>query len=207
MAQLRIGCDMDGVLADFNNAYRQRLIDITGRTLIPEGFQPPTWYYATDHYGYTKAEDDATWKSITSDPHFWVDLNAYPKAKDFLRELNGHKDADLYFITTRPGLNVKRQSEWWLHPYVTHPTVLIAKNAESKGLIAAGLQLTHFIDDRPENCLAVKVHSPSTEVFLLDYPYNEWWDEDDDAFIPGILRIDSLDYFAEVIRAERTLIA
>lgn len=175
-AQYRIGCDMDGVLADFNKAYRERLADVTGRDLIPAGFVPSTWFYATEEFGYTKEEDNATWRSITSDVMFWNNLFAYPDAKWFLQTLL-HSLDEVYFITTRPGRLVKLQSEMWLRRlgYV-EPTVLIAKNAEAKGLLAKGLGLTHFIDDRPENCLAVRRHSPSTKIYLLDYPYNRWAD-------------------------------
>jgi hypothetical protein len=195
--QLIIGCDVDGVLADFNTAYRQRLINVTGRELIApfvDGHEPSVWNYATDEYGYTKEEDSAVWKSIIADRYFWGDLCEYPRAVMFLSNLRYVENDGVYFITTRPGLRVKRQTEEWLHNRcVSNPTVLIAKNADAKGMLAAGLGLTHFIDDRPENCLAVKTQSPHTDVYLLDHKYNRW--ACDDVRYTDTTRIHSLDDF------------
>lgn len=176
-----IGCDVDGVLADFNTAYRQRLIDITGRDLIPpfvNGHEPSVWNYATDEYGYTKEEDKAVWKNIMSSVSFWEDLRAYPHVPSFLweRDCDIHislRDIDWYFITTRPGFRVKVQTESWLQNNgIDYPTVLIAKDARAKGQLAAGLGLTHFIDDRDLNCYAVMHYSPDTQVYMLRHKYN-----------------------------------
>jgi len=177
--QLIVGCDVDGVLADFNTAYRQRLIDVTGRELIPpfvNGHEPGMWYYATDEYGYTKEEDSAVWKSIIADPYFWGDLTNYPDTRRFIADLYMNVDPEMvYFITTRPGVKVKDQTEEWLRVRgVYNPTVLIAADAEAKGRLAVGLGLTHFIDDRPENCFSVLYHSPETKVYLLTHKYNLW---------------------------------
>jgi hypothetical protein len=194
-----VGVDIDGVLADFNTAYRQRLIDVTGRTLIPPfvgGYEPGVWNYATDEYGYTKEEDSAVWKDIIGDDTFWLRLNPYAEADRFIRSLF---DCEVYFITTRPGKAVKSQSEQWIidaAPGYT-PTVLIAKNAAAKGQLASGLGLTHFIDDRPENCLAVKRAIPSCAVYLLDHKYNTWAKENVD--YESIVRICALKDFTAAL--------
>lgn len=197
---LIVGCDVDGVLADFNTAYRQRLIDVTGRELLPpfvDGHEPSVWNYATDEYGYTKEEDNRVWKAIKSDPHFWGDLDHYPvTALALLLTLRDLEN--VYFITTRPGLRVKKQTEQWLMSrWITNPTVLIAGNAEDKGRLAAGLHLTHFIDDRPENCLAVKMQSPNTEVYLFEHRYNAW--AKDRPEYDAVIRIPKVELFAEIL--------
>ena len=53
---MRIGFDVDGVLADFNKRFIERVIAITGRDLFPpRPFDIPTWNYP-EHYGYTAEE-------------------------------------------------------------------------------------------------------------------------------------------------------
>lgn len=181
---MRIGIDIDGVLANFNAAYRMKLISVTGRDLIPEGEEPPCWEYAT-HYGYTKDEDSRTWKDILADPWFWQFLAPLPGALSFLDWVDTESRYGPvsglivpYFITTRPGVDTKGQSERWLRPHVENPAVLIARSSEDKGLLARGLGLTHFLDDKPENCHAVKTAIPSCDVWLLTARYNEWAHED-----------------------------
>jgi hypothetical protein len=178
-----IGVDIDGVLANFNKAYRQRLISVTGRDLIPEvdcrgeapGEEPPCWDYAPV-YGYTKDEDRATWNSIKNDREFWVNLSPLPGAFQALQRFVRLQDAghEVYYITSRPGVEVQTQSLLWLlkQQGLGLPTVMIARG--EKGLLAAGLQLTHFLDDRPENCFSVQIASPNTGNYLLACRYNEW---------------------------------
>lgn len=182
-----IGIDIDGVLANFNKAYRAKLIEVTGRDLIPEaacrsnepGEEPPVWFYA-EFYGYTKDEDSKTWKAIIADPMFWRNLEHLRGAKEFLWNLDCevelHDDniaqrPEVYFITTRPGTDVKGQTVTWLSDRdVDFPTVLITRG--NKGQLAQGLGLTHFLDDKPENCFDVKAACPSAEVFMLSCRYN-----------------------------------
>lgn len=181
-----IGIDIDGVLANFNAAYRHALFATTGRDLIPEevcrgskpGEEPPVWNYAP-YYGYTREEDRETWKNITESSSFWMDLKPLPQADDFLERLDCRVELDpigerpeVYFITTRPGYDVKGQSTRWLSArFVDFPTVLITRG--NKGQLAKGLGLTHFIDDKPENCTDVKHYVPECHVFLLSCRYNE----------------------------------
>lgn len=201
-----IGVDVDGVLADFNTDYRRLLCETTGRDLfngetpeIGKGcWEPPCWYYA-EHYGYTKEEDKRVWDIMLRDSHtFWQNLQPYPGSPQFLQSLR-LVNADVYFITTRPGLSCKHQTEVWLerHGY-PRPTVLIARG--DKGGVASTLRLTHFIDDRPENCIDVKEACreagnewPSCSISLLNRRYNEryhtWMNNH------NIQVIDTLDQF------------
>ena len=174
---LRIGVDVDGVLADFNTNFIQRCIDVTGRDLFPERpFDIPTWNYP-EHYGYTAAEVSATWDSIKTDPAFWGSLPPLLGAMgclEWLRELSQTGQIDLYFVTARLGVMAKQQTEMWLAThsgdFMWAPTVLIASD---KGTVARGLKLTHYIDDRWENADAVAYMSLNTKVYLRDQPWNE----------------------------------
>ena len=171
MKSRRIGVDVDGVLADFNTAFVALILQVTGK-VVP--LPPLTWHYHLEHI--TKEEHNAVWEVI-NDPGAEFLLNMDPLGdplylRSVLADLHYAWGADLYFITSRPGREAKRHTEMWLqdHLDVKHPTVLIDKGG--KGPIARGLNLTHFIDDRPENIEDVAHWSPSTRVFLFDAPYN-----------------------------------
>jgi hypothetical protein len=211
-----IGIDIDGCLANFNKAYREILIATTGRDLIPEeccrgsrpGEEPPVWDYAP-HFGYTKDEDRATWKAIRESRTFWQDLDALPGVGGFLWDLDidaeiGENAPEVYFITTRPGNAVKNQTVTWLSEHrVDFPTVLITRG--DKGQLAAGLGLTHFLDDKPENCFDVKAARPECAVYLLSCRYNEA--QQNECRMRGITVIYSIDQFRQVLKRSREQVA
>jgi len=92
---------------------------------------------------------------------------------------------DVYFITSRPGIDAKIQTEDWLYNAgYPHATVLISS---AKGLCAQALKLDVYIDDRWENCVDVATTSLKTKVFLLDRPWNRG--NNPDAF--NIVVVDS----------------
>lgn len=187
---LKIGFDVDGILADFNSSYVKRVIQVTDQDKFPDGDPNnyiKTWYYVTDQFGYTKAQDKEVWKSITSDPTFWIDVIPYPDAKETISKLADLWDDgnEIYFITNRPGIKTKLQTEQWLINLGTGilPTVIVS---EEKGLNARALKLDFYIDDKNENCTDVRDHSTTNCLMLA-----RGWNEDK----PGIPRIPKVSEF------------
>ena len=167
---MRLGFDVDGVLADFNSAYRRLCIEMSGRDLFPpedDPTYPAVWGYP-EYYGYTDEEVAQVWKRIEADPDFWFNLNPLPGMAQVANLYwRGH---DLYFISQRVGETAKRQTEQWLIAYsVSVPTVLITGR---KGSIVRDLRLDAYIDDRLSNVQNVARMAWDTRVFLLDAPYN-----------------------------------
>lgn len=175
---MRIGVDIDGVLADFNTPFIERVIQVTGKDLFPpRPFDIPTWNYP-EHYGYTTVETSLVWDSITSDPWFWGGLPAYDTTALDLEVLDRQvcKGHDLYFITSRPGLAAKYQTERWLrnqyNQLQSRPSMFTVLISSAKGLCAAALKLDYYIDDRSENITDVEHCTDATAVFLMDRPWN-----------------------------------
>lgn len=175
---MRIGFDVDGVLADFNTAYINRVIQTSGRDLFPpRPFDIPCWDYP-QFYGYSDEEagypGGAVWKDIVQDERFWVELPGYPETRQALAGINilqrqGH---DIYFVTSRPGRTAKRQTEDWLlyvAPDLLEPRTVLISSA--KGAVAAALQLDVYVDDNYDNVDSVHQLSPSTTTYLLDRPW------------------------------------
>lgn len=188
---MRIGVDVDGVLADFNASYIDLTIATTGRDLFPpRPFVIPTWYYP-QHFGYTDVEDSKVWGIIKQDPTFWSSLPAYPSTVSALVRLNANQH-DIYFITNRPGKTAKQQTEWWLEmqgwPWGGGPTVIVSAD---KGAIAMGLELDVYVDDKLEN--ANSVAATPTKSYLL----NQGWNQD--APLPNVTRVTSVSDFLDAI--------
>lgn len=179
-----VGIDIDGVLADFGSAFYQ-LLDSLEPGVSPHGvwedgrFHPDTWYWAEEVYS-----SDAIRKAwqMVADPaqHFWRRLDCTPEAGDLIRALRGY---EVYAITVRSGTTAYQQTREWLDTHGFDGSLLIARGL--KGYLAAGLGLTHFLDDNVENCESVRHLSPSTRVWLARRRYNRWF-SDADAAAEGI---------------------
>lgn len=174
----RIGVDVDGVLAQFNEAFIDLIIKETGIDLFPpRPFDIPTWHYP-QLYGYNNKDHlNMVWDKINESETFWLRLKPYPEANEVIAQLGGRvlKGDDVYFITTRPSCGIvsaKSQTEQWLEYKVFDdftPTVIVTAD---KGPIAKALDLTHFIDDKWENVRDVKDDAPDCKVYLLDRAWN-----------------------------------
>lgn len=173
---MRIGFDLDGVMADFNASFIELVKAVTKRNLFPEGYQPHTWNYP-EALGYTNAEVSEVWDYIESSGDFWRTLQPYAGAAAAYRRWLlagpplGGSFHEIYFITSRMGRNVKFQTEEWCEEHLYDvATVLISSK---KGAIARALELDFYIDDRVANFLDVQETSPDTCVYLLDQPWNQ----------------------------------
>lgn len=197
---MRIGFDVDGVLADFNTSFIALVKKVTGRDLFPEGYWPDTWDYPQS-LGYTEAEVSAVWDVIKKGNVFWGRLSALPDMDALFDWYDTHAffDHEIYFITSRMGKQVKRQSETWLERklfLLDTPTTLISSQ---KGEIAHALKLDYYIDDRAENILDVMSKSPQTFAYLIDQPWNQH------KHVP--LRIRTLADFLQVVDAHQAAAA
>lgn len=191
MKKLVVGVDVDGLLSDFNSSYKVLLEKMTDLRFpdITDYF-PNTWNWDIAA-GLTQHDKDEVWQVIEASTTFWRDLQAYPEAREFLTGLWSMQafGGDVYFVTNRPGWTAKRQTEHWLsiHGY-ENPTVILSSE---KGLVAKSLKLTHYIDDRNQNCQDVQYLSKETNGFMLARP----WNQD-----VGVPRIDQLDKFLEILK-------
>lgn len=191
---MRVGVDIDGVLANFNESMIERVIKVTGRDLFPaRPFDIPCWDYP-QFYGYTAEENTRVWTDIIADPRFWRSLPKYPTTREdlhYLSQLAARGD-EVYFITSRPGTFPKTQTEHWLqlHGYQHLPTVLISSE---KGECCHALKLDYYIDDRWENCINVTDRS-NAQVSLVDRGWNQKAPEVLQAY--GITRVTQVAGFA-----------
>jgi hypothetical protein len=178
---LRVGFDMDGVLADFSSAFHQlevRLFGPSARIRIerPEeeeekqsGGRSPS-RVEPGRVDESRRRSDAVWKVIQSTPGFWTKLNPIdPGAVRRIRDLMVRYRWEVFFITQRPataGETVQRQTQRWLLAQgFDVPSVLVIGG--SRGAAASALRLNYLVDDSPQNCLDVMAEGRAKPILIV----------------------------------------
>ena len=158
---MKIGIDVDDVCANFQKKFVALLHEMYGRPSL--GTAPVDWQWSNCQV--TPSELKAGWVKAAQIQNLWLDLEPLPSFDDettalLLAVVQLH---DVFFVTNRfdtPGASPMKQTKAWFyyHAAIDSPNVLIAGD---KGPMAAVLQLDAFIDDRPKNCIDVKVARPT----------------------------------------------
>jgi len=188
---MRIGCDLDGVLADLNRAFiavarrRYPQLDVSTVTAAdevaaapgvaedsPEGVTEEVLARPADDLvpvALTRAQMDETWKELCGVTDFWETLEEIEDgAIARLATLAEAQQWEIIFLTSRPGSAgqlVQRQSQRWLdRKGFRWPSVYVVQ--KSRGRIADALALDVVIDDRPENCLDVALESKARAILV-----------------------------------------
>ena len=195
---LRIGFDLDGVLADMETelVHRAELLFGESMTRVLEQrsagdpSEPPSGDLPVDvpdapaieRLNMTPRQQRRLWKHVASIENFWQTLQETESgvvAK--LHALATERRWEIIFLTKRPqsaGAATQLQSQRWLESKgYALPAVYVVQ--KSRGRIADALGLDIVIDDRPENCLDVVTDSKARSILV-------WRDRDKQ--VPGAAR-------------------
>ncbi len=170
---MRIGVDIDGVCADFIQAYTKigKHIGVFD-TAFPTAEQI-TWKFKD------KEAADATWKALKAVPNWWMTLSCLLFPEEIERLNRTIRKHDVYFITARirtVGFSAEKQSELWLQSMGinSHHASVIATQAKTKGLLCNALDITHMIEDNADNLTNLRLSG--VHAVCRDWPYNQDWD-------------------------------
>jgi hypothetical protein len=195
MPPLRIGFDMDGVLADFALAFQQveeRLFGpgpgvSAGQPEKEEEAEEAAAADAADAAGLKprptpgdaaadetprqmRRRRDMIWRDIRSTRDFWETLKPIEQgAVARIHELMLRHKWEVFFITQRPytdGDTVQRQTQRWLVAQgFDLPSVLVLGG--SRGAAAGALRLDYHLDDNPQNCIDVIAESRAKPILIV----------------------------------------
>jgi len=162
---LRIGFDLDGVVADFRSAYLDAAAKLLGRDAIHKPTAP-----MPDFNAVSAADAKRVWRVITETPNWWLGLAPYEPAQiarlyQFARRYRW----EVSFLTSRiatTGDSVQFQSQAWLEANGFYMPAVVTVPG-SRGEIANALRLDVVIDDQLLNCLEVVGASQTKAILLL----------------------------------------
>jgi hypothetical protein len=187
---LRIGFDLDGVLADMDAALAREAEVLFGEAMVrritegpevgeaapaaaaaddpkepgdPEDTPPPT------RLQMTMRQQRRLWRHIAGIENFWESLaELEPGVIPRLAALAADRRWEIIFLTKRPeagGSTSQVQSQRWLAAHgFPLPSVFVVQR--SRGRIASALGLDFVIDDTPESCLDVVTDSKARAVLV-----------------------------------------
>jgi hypothetical protein len=178
---MRLGFDLDGVLADLQGRLdreARRLFGelppqpvgrpprpIAGRELETPAGEPERPALAS----LTAAQQNLLWQEMAGVENFWETLDETEAGSvERLSRIVSARRWEIIFLTSRPDIGgeaVQRQSQRWLEGRgFPLPAVFVVNG--SRGKIADALQLDVVVDDRPENCLDVVVDSKAKAILV-----------------------------------------
>lgn len=165
---LRVGFDIDGVLADFRGAF-EAMARAAGAAIHGDPEQP-------DAGGLTAREIKRVWEIIRRTPNWWTTLapceaGTIARLYATARRLRW----EVVFMTRRPetvGESVQFQTQWWIEQQGFYlPTVLTVLG--SRGELANALRLDLVVDDQLHNCVDVVSASQAKAILVLRPPGDE----------------------------------
>lgn len=180
---LRIGFDLDGVLADMELALVREAETLFGRKLepprtstAPASMSDLVPEEVSDHaplrreLHLTAPERRRLWRHVHGIENFWESLDEVePGSVARLAALATERRWEIIFLTRRPataGGTSQMQSQRWLDAKgFNFPSVYVVTG--SRGLIAAALGLDIVVDDTPENCVDVASDSKARTIAIF----------------------------------------
>lgn len=166
----RYGIDIDGVLADFDEACGRAMTlapnELSAEVLAAVRRPASYWYEKRDLVGPENWE----WFWSRAVTYYTVFASSRPIGRElfYLDQLPGEK----FLITSRPKLCRPQTFEWLSTYQVAVEGVLHVNSPEEKVEWVNALKLDYFVDDHPRTVMDMIPHAPGTQCYVFDQPWN-----------------------------------
>ena len=162
---LRLGFDVDGVLADFRSAFHTLAVSELGDKRQSDL-----------EANLSKGDIERLWKAVARVSNWWVELPAYePDQIARLYALARRWRWEVFFMTSRPpsaGDTVQLQTQAWLERHGFYMPAVLTAPALARGEIARALRLDLIVDDHLVNCMEIVGASNSKVLHMSRQPVN-----------------------------------
>lgn len=167
---MKLGIDLDGVLADFVTAFTVEAVALGLTDKVLRTSEQLAWKFPYD--------TDAVWRRIDDTPNWWIGVPLLA-SDDEMEALNALVDEhELYFVTSRFAplghMSAAEQTRRWLllNGVRVSRSNVVAGRGINKGYVYRGLGVDLAIDDNPSVLADVDAHAPHTKVVMRRHPYN-----------------------------------
>jgi hypothetical protein len=144
---LRLGIDVDGVVADFRTAFRslaERELGIAANDVEAD---------------LSKADVERLWRKVALSTNWWLDVPPHEPAQIARLYAQARRGRwEIFFLTSRPasaGDCVQLQTQVWLERLGFFLPSVLTTPAGARGEVARSLRLDLAMDDRIVNCMEI----------------------------------------------------
>lgn len=173
---MKIALDVDGVLANFSEAFQNVIRVLYGKYTIPEGYVPKDWHWSEV---LTPEMEKAGFAEIAKTPNFWLSLKPIQEGIAAVKQLIEVPGLDIYFLTARapsPGGTIATQTKRWLEmQYIygeNYAGVIAVGKPNLKRQILEGIGIEAMIDDHGPTVESFDA-IPGFQGYLLARPWND----------------------------------
>ena len=197
---LRLGIDVDGVVADFRSAFRRLAERELG--LGPDDIEAEL----------PKADVDRLWRAVAATPNWWLDIPPHEPEQIARLYAEGRRSRwEVFFMTSRPpsaGDPVQLQTQVWLERHGYYLPSVLTTPAGSRGELARSLRLDLALDDRLVNCMEIISASNSKAVLVLrasaESPVREAAEARGIGVVPSLAQgVDAIERLAQLMAMRR----
>jgi 5'(3')-deoxyribonucleotidase len=181
LALMRLGIDLDGVVANFTQGWMGFYNQQFGTELAVEDSQ--RWHDLVHLTHFADIDEFWRWSSDLDGRSVFWHLEPFPGAIDALRSLD-EASHEIIIVTTKPDFAVDDTHEWIETHSIPASEIHIL---EDKWLVACDV----YLDDGPHVLPGLVEHRPDSTVCRYVRPWNQP--------VPGALDVRDFDEFRDVV--------